>query len=61
MGGQNRVPKECDQVAAVLGEISSVLDASTLDGLLHRRADLARDDGIIGVTTAIDTIPTGNR
>ena len=34
MGGQNRVPKECDQVATVLGEISSVLDASTLDGLL---------------------------
>ena len=34
MGRQNRVPKECDQVATVLGEISSVLDASTLDGLL---------------------------
>ena len=34
MGGQNRVLKECDQVPTVLGEISSVLDASTLDGLL---------------------------
>ena len=33
-GRQNRVPKECDQRATVLGEISSVLDASTLDGLL---------------------------
>ena len=54
MGGQNKVPKECDQVATVLGEISSVLDALTLDGLLRRRADLASDEGIIGVTTAIE-------
>ena len=49
-----RVPKECDQVAMVLGEISSVLDALTLDGLLRRRADLARDEGTIGATTAIE-------
>ena len=32
--GQNKVSKECDQIATVLGEISSVLDASPLDGLL---------------------------
>ena len=54
MGGQNSVPKECDQVATVLGEISSMLDASTLDGLLRRRADLASDEGIVGATTAIE-------
>ena len=53
MGGQNRVPKECDQVAMVMGEISSVLDAFTLDGLLRRTADLAGDEGTIGATTAI--------
>ena len=49
-----RVPKECDQVAMVLGEISSVSDALTLDGLLCRRADLARDEGTIGATIAIE-------
>ena len=54
MGGQNKVPKECDQVAIVLGEISSMLDALTLDGLLRRRVDLASDEGIIGATTAIE-------
>ena len=54
VGGQNRVPKECDQVAMFLGEISSVLDASTLNRLLRQRADLARDEGIIGATTAIE-------
>ena len=54
VGGQNRVPKECDQVAMVLGEISSVLDAFTLNGLLRQRADLARDEGTIGATTAIE-------
>ena len=53
-GGQNKVPKECDQTATVLGEISSMLDASTLDRLLHRRVDLASDEGIIGATTAIE-------
>ena len=54
MGEQNSVPKECDQIATVLGEISSVLDASTLDGLLRQRVDLASDEGIIGATTAIE-------
>ena len=54
MGGQNSVPKECDQVTTVLGEISSMLDASTLDGLLRRRADLASDEGIVGATTTIE-------
>ena len=54
MGGQNKVPKECDQIATVLGEISSMLDASTLVRLLCRRADLASDEGIIGATTAIE-------
>ena len=54
MGGQNKVPKECDQIATILGEISSVLDASTLDRLLRRRADLASDEGIIGATTTIE-------
>ena len=54
MGVQNRVPKECDQVATVLGEISSMLDASTLNRLLRQRADLACDEGIIGATTAIE-------
>ena len=54
MGEERRVPKECDQVATVLGEISSVLDALTLDSLLRRRADLARDEGTIGATTTIE-------
>ena len=54
MGEVKRVPKECDQVAMVLGEISSVLGAHTLDRLLRRRADLARDEGTIGATTAIE-------
>ena len=54
VGGQNRVPKECDQVATVLGEISSMLDASALNGLVRQRADLARDEGTIGATTTIE-------
>ena len=54
MGEQNRVPKQCDQIATVLGEISSMLDAPTLDRLLRQRVDLASDEGIIGVTSTIE-------
>ena len=49
-----RVPKQCDEVGAVLGEINPVLDQDRMCSLISARGELGRFQASIGSTNVLE-------